>query len=79
MSNGIKLVHLGKEFMRIDSSGNLGIGTSAPGEVLVGSWSEWCEIKKLAETNTAVKIALDKLMTVYYLSKDAKDTNTLDW
>ena len=78
MSNGIKLVHLGQEVIRIDSSGNLGIGSSAPGEVL-GSWSEWCEIKKLAETNTAVKIALDKLMTVYYLSKDAKNTNTLDW
>lgn len=78
MSNGIKFVDLGKEFMRIDSSGNLGIGTKAPGEVL-GSWSEWCEIQKLAETNPAVKIALDKLMTVYYLSKDSKDTNTLDW
>jgi hypothetical protein len=78
MSNGIKLVHLGKEVMRIDSSGNLGIGSNAPSEVL-GSWSEWCEIQKLAETNPAVKIALDKLMTVYYLSKDAKDTNTLDW
>ena len=55
--------------MRIDSNGNVGIGTSSPSDSL-GSWSEWCEIQKLAQSNPAVKIALDKLMAVYYLSKD---------
>lgn len=58
-----------QEAMRIDSSGSIGIGTSSPSTVL-GAWGEWQEIQKLAEVNPAVKIALDKLMTVYHLSKD---------
>ena len=60
---------MAQEVMRISSDGSIGIGTSSPSNTL-GSWSEWCEVQKLAETNPAVKIALDKLMTVYHLSKD---------
>jgi hypothetical protein len=66
---------MAQEVMRIGSNGSLGIGTSAPGEVL-GAWGEWQEIQKLAETNPAVKIALDKLMTVYHLSKDHGNNKT---
>ena len=61
--------------MRIDSNGNVGIGNSSPSETL-DSWSEWCEIQKLAESNPTVKIALDKLMAVYYLSKDHGNSET---
>lgn len=63
------------EVMRIGSNGNIGIGTSAPGTTL-DSWSEWQEIQQLAETNPAVKIALDKLMTVYHLSKEHGNNKT---
>ena len=60
---------LAHEVMRIGSNGSLGIGNSSPSTTL-GAWGEWQEIQKLAETNPAVKIALDKLMTVYHLSKE---------
>lgn len=60
---------MAQEVMRIDSNGSIGIGTSSPSTTL-GAWGEWQEIQKLAETNPAVKIALDKLMTVYHLSKE---------
>jgi hypothetical protein len=66
---------MAQEVMRIDSNGGLGIGTSAPSEIL-GAWGEWNEMQKLAETNPAVKIALDKLMTVYHLSKDHGNNKT---
>ena len=33
-------------------------------------YMEWLDICKLAETNPAVATALEKLRTVYYLSKD---------
>ena len=61
--------------MRIDSNGSIGIGTSSPSTVALG-WREWDEIQQLAETNPAVKIALDKLMTVYHLSKDHGNNKT---
>ena len=66
---------MGGEQMRIGSNGNIGIGTSSPSTTL-GAWGEWQEIQKLAETNPAVKIALDKLMTVYHLSKDHGNNKT---
>jgi hypothetical protein len=75
MADGIKFFNAGQEVMRIDSSGNMGIGTNSPSSTL-GAWSEWNEIQKLAETNPAVKIALDKLMTVYHLSKDHGNSKT---
>jgi len=76
MADGIKLYKEGQEVMRIDSSGNMGIGTDSPSSTLLGAWSEWNKIQKLAETNPAVKIALDKLMTVYHLSKDHGNSKT---
>lgn len=57
------------EVFRISSDGNVGIGTGRPSQIFE-SYDEWTEILKLAETNTAVKTALDKLRTTYYLSKD---------
>ena len=66
---------MAQEVMRIGSNGGIGIGTSSPSTTL-GAWGEWQEIQKLAETNPAVKIALDKLMTVYHLSKDHGNNET---
>ena len=66
---------MAQEVMRISSNGSLGIGTSSPSTTL-GAWGEWQEIQKLAETNPAVKIALDKLMTVYHLSKEHGNDKT---
>ena len=77
---GIKFVDNGKEFMRIDSNGNIGIGGSYPKDSMrIEEYVQWRDIVELAETNPAVKVALDKLMTVYYLSKESQDTKTLDW
>ena len=75
---------MAQEVMRIGSNGSLGIGTSSPStkpitplsSTTLGAWGEWQEIQKLAETNPAVKIALDKLMTVYHLSKDHGNNKT---
>jgi hypothetical protein len=79
MASGIKFSSapydygiMAQEVMRISSDGSIGIGISSLSNKL-DSWSEWCEVQKLAETNPAVKIALDKLMTVYYLSKNYGD------
>lgn len=57
------------EMMRIDSNGTIGIGTSMP-DMSIKSYNEWQEILELAKTNLAIKSALEKLMTTYYLSKD---------
>ena len=80
MAKGIKFVNRGNEVMRIDSNGNVGIGSSSPKDSMrIEEYVQWREIVELAETNPAIKIALDKLMTVYYLSKDSQNTKTLDW
>lgn len=63
--------------MTISSGGGLGIGTSMPTmSNWTMTWGEWGEIQKLANTNPAVKIALEKLMTVYYLSKEDGNSKT---
>jgi hypothetical protein len=80
MVKGINFFNSGNEIMRIDSNGHVGIGISTPkGGMRIEEYVQWREIVELAETNPAVKIALDKLMTVYYLSKESQDTKTLDW
>ena len=57
------------EVMRITSNGNIGIGTTTPNTRIV-EYNEWTDILKAADTNPAVKIALDRLKTTYYLSKE---------
>ena len=60
-----------QEVMRIGSDGNIGIGTAGPSSKMsMQDYNEYIDILKLAETNPAVKSALDKLKTTYYLSKD---------
>ena len=61
--------------MRIESNGNVGIGSSSD-SIRIEEYIEWMDILKVAETNPAVKIALDKLMTVYYLSKEHGNSKT---
>lgn len=56
--------------MRIHSNGHVGIGTSSPTTMSISMYSEWLEILELSNTSPAVKIALDKLRTTVYLSKD---------
>lgn len=59
------------EAMRIDSSGNFGIGTkSIESHSSINQYEEWVDILKLAETHPAVSSALEKLRTIYYLSKE---------
>lgn len=57
------------ERMRLSSDGRIGIGTTMP-EMTIENYNEWQSIIELAKTNPAVKLALDKLKTTYYLSKD---------
>ena len=60
-----------QEVMRIGSDGNIGIGIGSPHpKMSMQDYKEYVNILKLAETNPAVKSALDKLKTTYYLSKD---------
>ena len=68
---------IAQEVMRIGSNGNVGIGSTSPGSSMrIDEYIQWREIVELAETNPAIKIALDKLMTVYYLSKEHGDSKT---
>ena len=63
--------------MRISSNGNVGIGSSSPGDGMrIDEYVQWREIQEMAETNPAIKIALEKLMTVYHLSKDHGNSKT---
>jgi hypothetical protein len=57
------------EVFRIGSNGNIGIGTGGPSQSFE-SYNEWADILELAKTNPAVKSALDRLRTTYYLSKE---------
>ena len=66
---------IAQEVMRIESTGNVGIGSSSD-SIRIEEYIEWMDILKVAETNPAVKISLDRLMTVYYLSKEHGDSKT---
>lgn len=57
------------ERIRFSSDGRVGIGTTMP-NTTIENYNEWQGILELAKTNPAVKLALDKLRTTYYLSKD---------
>jgi len=68
---------MAREVMRIESNGNLGIGIgSSSDSIRIEEYIEWMDILKVAETNPAVKISLDRLMTVYYLSKEHGNSKT---
>ena len=67
---------ISQEIMRIDSNGALGIGTSVPMNSAASSFGEWQEILELSKTNSSVKLALEKLRTTYYLSKDHGNSET---
>jgi hypothetical protein len=58
-----------KEFMRIDSNGNIGIGSSSD-SMRDEEYIKWMDILTLAETNPALQEALDRVKVIYYLSKD---------
>ena len=65
------------ERMRISSNGNVGIGASNPKpKITTDQYNRWVDIERLAETNSAIKSALDKLMTTYYLSKENGNKET---
>lgn len=53
----------------LTGNGHVGIGTTMP-NTTIEAYNEWQKILEAAEEFPAVKIALDKLKTTYYLSKD---------
>lgn len=55
--------------MNFSNDGNLGIGTTMPNMSII-QYNEWQDILKTAETNQAVKRALEQLKTTYFLSKE---------
>lgn len=66
-----------QEVMRFDSNGNVGIGSVSPSKKLsMSEYTEYIDILEMAKTNTAVKLALERLRTTYYLSKDNGNSKT---
>ena len=66
-----------QEVMRLDSNGNIGIGSGGlSAKMSMNDYKEYVAILRLAETNSAVKSALDKLRITYYLSKEDGNRKT---
>ena len=69
------------EKIRIDSTGSLGIGTTAPGQTLSTSSLHdqlmesklWGDIHRAAKTNPTLQEALERVKVTYYLTKDYEE------
>lgn len=64
--------------MRMDSSGNLGIGSIAPGQTFdttslhdqITEDKLWGNIRRAAKTNPTLQGALERVKVTYYLTAD---------
>lgn len=74
---GFSLADLYSDKMSISSNGNIGIGSGGlSAKMSMNDYKEYVDILRLAETNSAVKSALDKLRITYYLSKEDGNRKT---
>jgi hypothetical protein len=61
------------EIMRIDSNGNVGIGTGSPNTSLHEELMEsklWGDIHRAAKTDPSLQAALERVKVTYYLTED---------
>tara|TARA_B110000858_G_scaffold111927_1_gene128021 strand:+ start:106 stop:366 length:261 start_codon:yes stop_codon:yes gene_type:complete len=58
------------EIKRWAIGGDPGAVARAQGELL--DYSEWKNLCEVAQTNSTIKILMDKLVTTYYIIKDEK-------
>jgi hypothetical protein len=61
------------EIMRIDSNGNVGIGTGSPNTSLHEELMEsklWGDIRRAAKTDPSLQAALERVKVTYYLTED---------